>query len=168
MVQESIAQKPQEEDIFRQFRGNFNTENIIYKNILPNINETVLNDDSDIKAEYQTFERPPKDNWAKSSAKCSDETFASAENSDNMDEAWKMYLAYAQNALANLAVKNNTECVIQSHNCATAEICPQAEAAEIKTQLNRIEAMLAEIHCCNQKLYESLLDYCTNYSADKP
>lgn len=153
-------------DNLQQFRNSHNNKNITYKNILPkqNITEYLADSDITLNAEYQTFERPDK-------TLCEEPVECDDKQANKMDETWEMYLAYAKNALANLATKNcDSTCTETEANAQTSPepelICNQTVDVEIKAQLDRMEAMLREIHCFNQQFYDSLLEYCTRYEND--
>lgn len=142
-----------------RYRGNYTNNSIVYKNIIPTSKSTTPND---------VCENSCEDNL---SVKAEDNCPQAEEVKDNNSAIWQMYMAYAAEALANITVFSN-DCEGKSEE-KVAEMAYQDSVTvnstvncdeEMKNQLNRIEDMLKEIHLCNQKLYKSLLAYCTNYN----
>lgn len=142
-----------------KYRGNYTNNSIVYKNIIPTPksmppgdvceNSCVDNLPINIEDNYPQVEEIKSDNSL----------------------VWQMYMAYAAEALANITGFNN-DCEEKPEQKTVQMPHPDnliGNSAvncdeEMKNQLNRIEDMLKEIHLCNQKLYKSLLAYCTNYN----
>lgn len=147
------------------YRGHTNSQNIIYKNIL-------LDKEKIIASEIVQNTNQPE-NIAKRAEKSTQNTEVSAKNCAETADIWQIYLAYAENALANLAAQNiyaNCAESTETTELPGQNICADKTATvfemndELKTQLDRMENMMNDIYCCSQKLYESLLAYCNNYT----
>ena len=147
------------------YRGHTNSQNIIYKNIL-------LDKEKIIASEIVQNTNQPE-NIAKRAEKSTQNTEVSAKNCAETADIWQTYLAYAENALANLAAQNiyaNCAESTETTELPGQNICADETATvfemnnELKTQLDRMENMMNDIYCCSQKLYESLLAYCNNYT----
>ena len=147
------------------YRGHTNSKNIIYKNI--------LFDNEKIVASEITKNTNPPENIVNRAEKSVQNAETDAETCAKTNEVWQTYLAYAENALANLAAQKlyaNCAEATETNEVPTQNICAENAAStfelndEFKTQLDRMETMLNDIYCCSQKLYESLLVYCNNYT----
>lgn len=147
-------------DNLAKYRGNYTNNSIVYKNIIPTSLSTTPN---------AACENSCEDNLPVKNAE--DNCFQEENVNINDSAMWQMYMAYAVEALANITgfsddcekkpEKKMVEMAYQdSINVNSTVNCDE----EMKNQLNRIEDMLKEIYFCNQKLYKSLLEYCTNYN----
>ena len=147
------------------YRGHTNSRNIIYKNIL-------LDKEKIITSEIVQNTNQPE-NIANRAEKSTQNTEVIAKNCAETTDIWQIYLAYAENALANLSAQNiyaNCAESTETTELPSQNICADETATvfemndELKTQLDRMENMMNDIYCCSQKLYESLLTYCNNYT----
>ncbi len=138
-----------------KYRGNYTNNSIVYKNIIPTSKSMPLGD---------ACENSCEDNLQ---VKAEDNCPQAEDLTANNSLMWQMYMAYATEALANITGFND-DCgekaaqMPHTDNPIGKSVVNCDE--EMKNQLNRIEDMLKEIHLCNQKLYKSLLAYCTNYN----